>query len=263
MKYYKLIFIIILILFILKKNQNKESFRNVSLTNEQKQNIFNKYQVFLINLDRSPDRLKNAKQNLPFTFERFKAFDGKQIDLYNLHQQGYLAHSSLKDTNMSIGSPSDKTNRKLTHGAVGCYLSHTSLWEHCVLQNEPIIILEDDIGIKGNKNQFYKNIDKFMNQIPNNWDIIFFGYHDYNKGFAVKESINENTCKLIKNINGLHAYMIHPKAAKILLKDSKPIKMQVDAHTNKYYPQLNVYGCPDSMKFFGYSYYGTTIQGKN
>ena len=68
-------------------------------------------------------------------------------------------------------------------GAIGCYLSHISLWKMLLESDEEMfLIFEDDVDINIKINNFTKKINKSINLINNNnnWDIIYLGYFNIN-----------------------------------------------------------------------------------
>ena len=125
-------------------------------------------------------------------------------------------------------------------GAVGCYLSHISLWKN-LLDSDPSIekflIFEDDISFQPNFKDVFQN--SILPNIPENSDIIFldvcrnFERIEYNKIFD----------KIGNLFFGLHAYIITRKGASTLLQKSFPIEIQLDSYISKYAElnNLNLY----------------------
>jgi glycosyl transferase family 25 len=183
------------------------------------------------------------KRNLPFDFKRWPAIDGKEADLDELYDEGFLISNTLRGVTMGPQNP-----KQFTPGALGCYMSHVGLWEYCVKLNKPIIILEDDIKIVGKVDDFYKNINNFVKYVPEDWDIIYLAYHNRKNNDVI--DVNINVCKMKGGINGTHGYIIKPHAAQVLLNGARPIKMQVDKYMNTQYDKLKVYGNKNSTKFF-------------
>ena len=88
--------------------------------------------TFVINLDRSPDRLEEIRSHLdargvPFT--RFSAVDGKQLPYDHIVKHTTVACRTLL----------------CTKAIVGCALSHYKLWRHVADgSHQWVLILEDD-----------------------------------------------------------------------------------------------------------------------
>lgn len=92
----------------------------------------------VINLGRRADRLSFFYENNSKALSdihRVEAVDGKALDIQKLHSLGF-------DTSKGWRDPIRKT--KLTHGEVGCFISHWKVWEECVKLGEPVLVLEDD-----------------------------------------------------------------------------------------------------------------------
>lgn len=91
--------------------------------------------TFVINLKRRKDRLEVFNETNNISYEIFEAIDGEKINYKTLKENWF-------DTDKNWIDPFLGTH--LTHGEVGCFLSHYYLWIKCIQLNEPIIILEDD-----------------------------------------------------------------------------------------------------------------------
>ena len=155
--------------------------------------------IYLINLDRRPDRLKSMKAqldllNLPFT--RYPAIDGKKvkeakIDKIN-HDFGLHPETIIKlneDKQWIIGK------RGFTDfGAIGCWMSHLQVYFKIRDKaretgiDGPVLILEDDIIME--KVLPYE-LKRYLKLLPNDWDIFFIGSID---GYCI-EQIDENLCR--------------------------------------------------------------------
>lgn len=88
-----------------------------------------KYPVFIINLDRQPDRMAFMKQQLAaldIEARRISAFDGRDPSCKGRDCAAWYA--------------------SLTPGEIGCFESHRTVWKTLVDENIPAaIVLEDDI----------------------------------------------------------------------------------------------------------------------
>ena len=109
--------------------------------------------VWLVNLDRRPDRLADCTTRFappawPFkTPERFRAIDGKIVP-----------------------SPS---HWRAGSGAWGVFRSHCSLIERCLNEQVPrILILEDDAVLDTG---FAENVKTFLENVPPAWHLLYLG----------------------------------------------------------------------------------------
>jgi glycosyl transferase, family 25 len=89
--------------------------------------------VFVLNLDRSPDRLaavRGEARRIGMTFERFPAVDGRDVP-------SHFRDQFLDKDGNSLS--------KLNDGQIGCYASHLSLHRRIVRDGLPYaMIVEDD-----------------------------------------------------------------------------------------------------------------------
>lgn len=192
-------------------------------------------QTFVINMNKDQKRLKFIQQqcknaNIPFT--RFPAINGNKLNLQKLQENNTLKFNEYSFFNH------DKQGRNSLKSSIGCALTHKNLWKKA-LSNDVTLILEDDSIIPKN---FWQQFNKYKQQIPDDWDIIFLGgSRIYGK------QISNNIVKALSTDNnfwnncGLYAYIINKKSAKQLLKLTNPITNYIDIQINRYYNNLNVY----------------------
>jgi hypothetical protein len=111
--------------------------------------IFERFEWWIINLDRRADRMEHARQQLSrisvVNAHRFQAFDGHRLQL-----------------------TSQRPNW-VKKGAVGCYLSHVALLKQAQARREPCIIIEDDLVIS---DDFASEFVAFVRAVPEDWDVI-------------------------------------------------------------------------------------------
>src|SRR5262245_12397808 len=115
--------------------------------------------VFLINLDRSPDRLElmlTEAQRTGLAFERFSAVDGRDALPDWLRPQ-------FSDT------------ADLSSGEVGCYASHLSIYQQ-IARNQLAyaMILEDDVILPDDLLSMVKDA---LSMAPKGWDYIRLSGH--------------------------------------------------------------------------------------
>lgn len=184
-----------------------------------------KFGVYLINLERKPDRLARFKRGYSQTdlgkmkqFQRVDAVDGKKIDIrHHVSSQAWKEIQDIEWYGYRI------RHNQLTVGAVGCYLSHLKVYDH--IRKSPGdygIVFEDDV--KFATPNLYQQISYYMDLLPNTWDIMLLGcvclvckkhqrYQDMQHFFL------------------MHAYVIKRSSAEKILADLEymPIRQQIDS----------------------------------
>lgn len=116
--------------------------------------------TFVLNLERRTDRMERVTDILHYlniSFERYIATDSEVIA--GLHKN--LLHLN-PDSTMS------------RPGYLACLLSHLSMFKTALDRGyKSILVLEDDVFIHKDVKQWTQTI---MSQVPDNWDMIYFGY---------------------------------------------------------------------------------------
>ena len=114
--------------------------------------------IHLINLDRSTDRLAEfQKRNAHLRdVTRFPAVDGRLLDKEKLITEGLMA----PDCDYKFG-------------ALGCALSHVSLWKKAANENRIITVFEDDAIATY---RFQEKAAQLISTLPEDWDFIQWGY---------------------------------------------------------------------------------------
>lgn len=180
--------------------------------------------VYLINLDRRPDRLSSALQTLRGAgfskIERQSAVDGKQIDSEQIRRlvtpSAYKSLGKIRARDEDLGSV----------GAIGCAMSHYIVWTKVLQSNQPAIVTEDDLTLLDNLDIFevvrdYKKMSDY--------DLVWLGYlslrepHSSNNGLA-------GVYPYKGMMFGMHFYYITPRAAELLISNFFPIEYQVDSY---------------------------------
>lgn len=117
------------------------------------------YETYLINLDRSHDRLETMQHEFDkhqITYQRISAVDARELDKHTFRLR-------------------NKYNRNLVPGEIGCYLSHVkALQTFLASDNLFALIIEDDAVLC---NDFKRIIEEYLsayNQLPekNKWDVL-------------------------------------------------------------------------------------------
>jgi len=115
---------------------------------------------FYLNLDRRPDRNDLfVKRNSAFpNFERISAVDGHRIE---------------RDKLITTGMVSDDLTA-YNEGAIGCAISHATVWEYAVRHNEAVTVAEDDAVINWH---FMEKSRILIKTLPPDWDLILWGWN--------------------------------------------------------------------------------------
>lgn len=150
--------------------------------------------IYLINLDKRPDRLQRSLNQLhPYGIFpcRFSAVNGYSFTLDEINEMGVTLAPGMKTGEMGIvyyqgpdGIPLSKheimnefgkTYMNVTHGALGCILSHLSILQDAYdSKYETIWVMEDDIEVIRNPSIIPDLIDELDRVVgKDNWDVLF------------------------------------------------------------------------------------------
>lgn len=220
--------------------------------------------VFCINLSRRPDRWRNAKREIARMgfdqVQRFDAVDGRELNSEQLYVQTLLSPRA-KNT---LGKPRTDHHGIFTKGALGCYLSHVSIWEKMVKEGIPeCLIFEDDIladdyrrfraltpsmyrsptssssstrTAEEQQQEREKSLLKFYQArtraetLSRNKGIpltgLLYGYSDLNT-FSYTD---DPSLRRVYDFYGLYGYLLTRQGAELLLRQAFPIEVQLDAY---------------------------------
>ena len=193
---------------------------------------FNKYfkDIFCINLDQRKDRWEEACSEFDRVglkdVERFSAVDGSKLE----------------------------KPKFILPGELGILESNLSLVRHAKENNLPhYLMLEDDV-VFGPE---LKNLDKFMNNIPDDWDMIYFGgNHRYG---SPPQVINETTLKLHYTV-AIHCVAVKSTVYDVIESILPKHKKQVDNYYTMIQKSFNVCCTNPSIAFQREGY--SDIQGR-
>lgn len=180
--------------------------------------------VFYINLDRRPDRNKNARVTLQQHFRkvhRISAVDGNDIDPLKETERLTLFYD-IEENQRWDKSITWFRSHRLSNGEIGCCLSHRNLWEmlHDKRVAMPVIISEDDVVLHP---EFRIRFNDALMQLPDEWDIVYLGC--INPG-GVGEKRSKNL-RRVKFVFGTYCYMLSDTGLKKLLAHL-PIDRPID-----------------------------------
>lgn len=172
-----------------------------------------KHPVFVILLKRSLERCEHVYNVLVpqlndenFDLHIFDAIDGTQ-----------------KDESVAFGA-------NLLPGQIGCALSHVHIWRKIADSFPYGIVLEDDAVIVDPIN-FWGQINKILNELPEQWDFVYLYVHKvYTSSQKDKRNGIENKTHIIKGFPtyGLAGYLISQNGAKVLLEQNTSLHVPID-----------------------------------
>ena len=192
----------------------------------------NNSKVFVINLDKDKDRLKEFTQyyqesdfkDIPLN--RFPGIQGN-----NVNSDEWIAPHAKTDHNRNVKTGKREKHHELSEGGLGCFLSHLELAKKLVKEGTNVneyIVFEDDSKCKSNsKSELYK----YMSHLPKDWDF-FIARPIRNNGNTINEYIKKPS-----SFWGLGLYVMNKEGAKKLIQEVKEKK--IDGQIDSYLSRMN------------------------
>ncbi|XP_067460737.1 procollagen galactosyltransferase 2-like [Thunnus thynnus] len=135
-------------------------------------------EIFLINLKRRADRRERMLSSLAIigiNVTLTEAVDGKALNSSQLQAMGIDMLPGYKDP---------YSDRVLTRGEIGCFLSHYNIWKQAVQQElQQVLVLEDDVRFEPRFCSRLVAIMENVQRVGLDWDLIYVG----RKRLQVKE----------------------------------------------------------------------------
>ncbi|MDR1982506.1 MAG: glycosyltransferase family 25 protein [Holosporaceae bacterium] len=232
-----------------------------SIDYENNQNAYDA--VYVINLDRTPERFNFVKEQLnkeDIKHSRFRAVDGYEVKLmdqstgeilsgknfmskireYTWKKRPILYHINYSDKYKDAEFDLFIKHRKFSAGEIGVIYSHRAIWKDILKKKyKTAIIFEDDVILL---KKFKKNLVELINNIPPDSDITFIGVgrrkdkslvhpnidsifrdFDHVKGNDVIAKIQPTNL-----VYGMYAYIVGAKGAQKLLELTNHCEYPVD-----------------------------------
>lgn len=213
-----------------KPSSTRSTAPSASLPDHPGEQLLSSPEIFVINLDRSPERLeqfRHVNSHLLPHVTRFTAVDGKTVNHATLLEQGIFAEPIFSSA-----------------GSIGNTLSNRKLWSIVAARSNYITIFEDDAIIHRN---FLALAPAMIEELPNDWDIVLWGWNfDAPMSYDILRNVpclarfsqsdlrrhwttlqNETISPALHRLHyafGTVAYSISPAGAKKLLARAFPIK---------------------------------------
>lgn len=208
---------------------------------EPKVPLANNFQTFVINMRKNKDRMDHFNKQYKKSdlaerpWNRVEAVNGYEITADDMKElvspKVWIGLDHLTKTKKRMG------DGQLTHGMIGCYMSHYAIYEQMVRDGlEYAVIFEDDARIHPKiYKQLIKSIVEKEGRFPDDWDVILLGHW-----CKMCQSSFSPEIGVAKYFWGLHGYMVSQKGAQKLLQHREPeITMQID-HYMSYLSQKNL-----------------------
>jgi GR25 family glycosyltransferase involved in LPS biosynthesis/predicted Ser/Thr protein kinase len=141
-----------------------------------------------------------------------------------------------KEIKINEFSETNDTGAHLQDGPLGCYCSHLRALIYGYLNYEDYtIICEDDISITNTE-----KIEKYIKQIPDDWDIICLNSRAKNISYG-----DLPFYKFTDDFHSLHFYIVKNKCMPEIFKGMYPMTDQVDVLMAELINKLNIYNIVD------------------
>ncbi|MFS6537424.1 glycosyltransferase family 25 protein [Idiomarina loihiensis] len=181
-----------------------------------------KFNIFLINLDRSTERLQRASEQIEktgFKFERVPAVDG----------------ATLTDEKIAEVFDAETAKRRfqydLTAGEIGCYLSHIKCWEKIINDNlDYAVILEDDLLL----DRQFASVISTIPQLTSDWHYLKLSCPFKPRPYKATETVmgddnlDVSLVNYKKSPTGTVAQVVSREGAKRLLAKKPPFFRPID-----------------------------------
>ena len=178
--------------------------------------------TFVVNLERSTERradMAKKLEALKVPFEFFSAVDGR-AQKHPLFDR-YDRHLALI-----------RYGFELAPGELGCYASHFLLWQRCIEEDEPVLILEDDIDFASN----FRSAVDLVAQKVNKFGLLRLSAHKPRKFAVCEQAANGLTIiRFKRGPHGTSSYAVSPSAALKLVQAAQVWFEPVDVHIDRFW----------------------------
>jgi glycosyl transferase family 25 len=195
--------------------------------------------IWIISLPRSVERraiMADHMNSLGFPYEFVDAVDGSKLSAEEL-----AALYSREEAFRLLDRP-------LTHGEIGCALSHLELCRRLIDSGlEEAIVLEDDARLE----PALREVMERRHLLPEGWDLIHL--HIGNPAALPLVSIwgkrslggSHKSVRFTTPVDGSYAYLLRRSGAEKILKQGYPVRLPADHYTGgnrRSNMHLNLYG---------------------
>ena len=210
-----------------------------------------KQNCILINMEKDVERYKTSVQQLKKVsiqnFVHLKGTDGRNPDKTSLETDLTFILNFISQFNSKITPKEIKINEfseindsgvHIQDGPLGCYCSHLRALIYGYLNYQDYtIICEDDISITNTE-----NIQKYLPQIPDDWDIICLNSRPKNISYG-----DLPFYKFTDDFHSGHFYIVKNSSMPKLFEGMYPMTDQVDVLIAGTVNKLNIWNIPDTV----------------
>ena len=185
-----------------------------------------KHPIYCINLDKRPERYKffmNQHGTRELKIERVSAVDGSLLDIVN---NPHISNT----TKYNILHKTRRSHREIdTVGAIGCSMSHYSVWNKFLETKEPYcLVLEDDA-------QVIVGLWKYIlaassSKLERGFDVWCLSYKLAENKKLLQVSNADSAWKSPVSFWGTSAYIISRRGAERLIDGFFPIECHLDRY---------------------------------
>lgn len=143
----------------------------------------------------------------------------------------------VNDLKINDFSEINDKNIKIQDGPLACYCSHVRAMIYGYLNFEDYtIIIEDDLLVANTE-----KIEKYIKEIPDDWDIICLNSVPLNKKY------DEPVYKFINTFHSTHFYIIKNSILPFIFQNIYPIYDQIDVLIANLYDKINIYNIVETV----------------
>lgn len=177
--------------------------------------------------------------NLPHRTDRWQTLSQRMsaVGLTKLIRASAVVGAELPNDQIAglLGSPADdideapRSHLTLTRPAIGCFLSHLAIWRWVLGANLPrVLVLEDDAAPAARFSP--ARLGSVLASIPEEAGLVFLGR--LIMGGLADQPDGSDLARLYY-FNGTFAYLITPRACRVLLRHLLPLHAHIDHQISK------------------------------
>lgn len=174
--------------------------------------------VFIINLSRAKERREAMKKQMQDVPQDFEVIFFNAIDAKNSEHLAFKNYSKCLSYLFRGKNTSD--------GERACFASHYALWQECVKISQPIVVLEDDVGLKA---EFWTKLVQIM-QSP--YEYVRLMYLSQKANFL---PLSDDFSISFDSLMGTQGYYLTPKGADAFILHAKSWFCPVDDYMDMFY----------------------------